>query len=219
MMLRRQLSAEDFTRTESKPTSNPDGGQGDAGADPKRKLNRSFTLSGVGVRELSSFNPSHPADLPSPLKRFSKAKQDISNIFSLLYNRLCESHEFVSQVHRGAECKPLKALIERTEGIVAMLKRDHMKVVFFGSSSNGKSTVINSLLGERLLPSGLGSTTSCFCSVMGVDEEEGYLLHPNSQERQNVKVHMTSCSIALHYPSAVTLECETVSALHPQGTP
>ena len=33
-----------------------------------------------------------------------------------------------------------------------MLSRDHMKVVFFGRTSNGKSTVINSLLGESILP-------------------------------------------------------------------
>lgn len=186
-MFRRQLSAEDFTRTESKKS--PDESQAEPGTDPRKKLNRSFTLSGVGVKELKSFNPtSYSSDPPSPLKRFSKAKQDIANIFTLLHDRLCESHEFISEVHRGVECMPLKALVERTEGIMEILKRDHMKVVFFGRSSNGKSTVINSLLGERLLPSGLGSTTSCFCSVMGVDEPEGYLIHPNSQERQNVKV-------------------------------
>ncbi len=187
-MFRRQLSAEDLTRTEA--SKGPGENQAaEAGADPRKKLNRSFTLSGDGVRELRGFNSSsHSTEVPSPLKRFSKAKEDIANIFSLLHDRLRESCEFVSVIHKGAECKPVKALIERTEGIMEMLKRDHMKVVFFGHSSNGKSTVINSLLGERLLPSGLGHTTSCFCSVMGVDELDGYLIHPNSKERQNVKV-------------------------------
>ena len=182
-MLRRQLSAEDFpSRTVS---ASSDGNQGEVGADPKRKLNRSFTLSGAGVNVYPCNHSNEPV---SPLRRFAKAKEDISHIFTLLRNRLVESEEFVSGVHQGEACQPLKALLEQTEGITLMLKRDHMKVVFFGLSSNGKSTVINSLLHERLLPSGMGSTTSCFCSVMGTDEPEGYLVHPNSQAKQNVKV-------------------------------
>jgi GTP-binding protein EngB required for normal cell division len=41
---------------------------------------------------------------------------------------------------------------EKVGGISSVLSRDHMKVVFFGRTSNGKSTVINSLLGESILP-------------------------------------------------------------------
>jgi hypothetical protein len=40
-----------------------------------------------------------------------------------------------------------------------------MKVAFFGRTSNGKSTAVNSLLGERILPMGIGHTTSCFLQV------------------------------------------------------
>lgn len=61
-------------------------------------------------------------------------------------------------------------------------------MVFFGRTSNGKSTVVNSLLGDKVLPTGIGHTTNCFCSVVGVDEEEGFVLIPGSDDRRNIKV-------------------------------
>jgi mitofusin len=39
--------------------------------------------------------------------------------------------------------------------------------VFFGRTSNGKSTVINAMLKNKILPSGIGHTTSCFLQVEG----------------------------------------------------
>merc|ERR1719470_245036 len=36
-----------------------------------------------------------------------------------------------------------------------------MKVAFFGRTSNGKSTAINSLLGDKILPTGMGHTRAC----------------------------------------------------------
>ena len=42
-----------------------------------------------------------------------------------------------------------------------------MKVVFFGRTSNGKSTAINALLGDRIVPVGIGHTTSCFLQIEG----------------------------------------------------
>ena len=53
----------------------------------------------------------------------------------------------------------------KVSGIREVLERDHMKVAFFGRTSNGKSTAVNSLLGERILPMGIGHTTSCFLQV------------------------------------------------------
>ena len=73
------------------------------------------------------------------------------------------------------------------EAIGGVLKRNHMKVVFFGRTSNGKSTAINALLGERILPTGIGHTTSCFLQVEGTSETEAYLLTEESQERKSVQ--------------------------------
>ena len=49
----------------------------------------------------------------------------------------------------------------KAQGIKDMLARDQMKVVFFGRTSNGKSTVINALLQNRVLPMSIGHTTNC----------------------------------------------------------
>ena len=84
----------------------------------------------------------------------------------------------------------MRELFERADGIKSVLARDRMKVAFFGRTSNGKSTVINALLHDKVLPSGIGHTTNCFCSVVGCYEEEGYLLTPGSSQPQNVKVYM-----------------------------
>ena len=76
---------------------------------------------------------------------------------------------------------------KQLEAISSVLKRNHMKVVFFGRTSNGKSTAINALLGERILPTGIGHTTSCFLQVEGTSETEAYLLTEESQERKSVQ--------------------------------
>lgn len=63
-----------------------------------------------------------------------------------------------------------------------------MKVAFFGRTSNGKSSVINAMLRDRILPSGIGHTTNCFCQVEGVDGQEAYLVKEGSDEKLNVTV-------------------------------
>ena len=62
------------------------------------------------------------------------------------------------------------------DAIRQVLSRDHMKVVFFGRTSNGKSTLINAMLGDRILPTGIGHTTSCFLQVEGGDEIDPFLM-------------------------------------------
>ncbi|KAF0046445.1 hypothetical protein F2P81_000078 [Scophthalmus maximus] len=69
-----------------------------------------------------------------------------------------------------------------------VLLRRHMKVAFFGRTSNGKSTVINAMLRERVLPSGIGHTTNCFLRVEGTDGDEAYLTTEASNERSSVTV-------------------------------
>lgn len=63
-----------------------------------------------------------------------------------------------------------------------------MKVAFFGRTSNGKSSVINAMLRDKILPSGIGHTTNCFLQVEGSENGESYLLCEGNNERQNVKV-------------------------------
>lgn len=55
-------------------------------------------------------------------------------------------------------------------------------------TSNGKSTVINAMLRDRVLPSGIGHTTNCFLRVEGTDGDEAYLTTETSNERRSVCV-------------------------------
>lgn len=66
----------------------------------------------------------------------------------------------------------------------------HTNCGFFGfRTSNGKSTVINAMLRDRVLPSGIGHTTNCFLSVEGTDDDRSYLKTEGSEEEKSIKVH------------------------------
>ena len=56
--------------------------------------------------------------------------------------------------------------------------RRKVKVALFGRTSSGKSSVINALLGEPVLPCGLGRTTGCFVEVRGTAQASPCLLLP-----------------------------------------
>ncbi|CAK6979657.1 mitofusin-1 isoform X2 [Scomber scombrus] len=72
-----------------------------------------------------------------------------------------------------------------------------MKVAFFGRTSNGKSTVINAMLRDRVLPSGIGHTTNCFLRVEGTDREDAYLTTEVSNERRSIMT-VNQLAHALH---------------------
>lgn len=62
----------------------------------------------------------------------------------------------------------------------------HLFIIF--RTSNGKSTVVNAMLGEKVLPSGIGHTTNCFLQVEGSQTGDAYLVTEGSNEKQNVEV-------------------------------
>ena len=63
-------------------------------------------------------------------------------------------------------------LVGQVLNIREVLGRQQVKVVFIGRTSSGKSTLINALLGEKVLPTGLGHTTSCFVQVKGTAQNK-----------------------------------------------
>ncbi|KAH7958230.1 hypothetical protein HPB49_000119 [Dermacentor silvarum] len=135
------------------------------------------------------------ADLTiSPLKIFVSAKKRINDVFVGIQGYVEESHAFLAALNSGMEafkaedCSDVEKFKVKITGIRDVLSRDHMKVVFFGRTSNGKSTVINSMLQDKILPSGLGHTTNCFLQVEGSDSSEAYLLTEDSSEPKNVEV-------------------------------
>ncbi|WAR14355.1 MFN2-like protein [Mya arenaria] len=126
----------------------------------------------------------------SPLKRFGQAKKAINDIFRDVLAFINEADNFVEGIATGGYLEvvsyqdQVKEYRENVCGIMVVLARDCMKVVFFGRTSNGKSTTINAMLGEKILPTGIGHTTNCFLQVEGSDSTEGYLLTEEEPENR-----------------------------------
>lgn len=94
------------------------------------------------------------------------------------------------QIVDKAENERFGSYVHKVAGIREVLQRDHMKVAFFGRTSNGKSSVINAMLRDRILPSGIGHTTNCFIQVEGIDGQESYMMREGSDEKLNVTVRL-----------------------------
>uniref|UniRef100_A0AAR2KT84 Dynamin-type G domain-containing protein n=1 Tax=Pygocentrus nattereri TaxID=42514 RepID=A0AAR2KT84_PYGNA len=142
----------------------------------------------------------------SPLQHFVVAKRTISTVFDQLLEFVKEGSEFVEETWRSVDlehvaeeeqCAQIQAFSRKLAAIKEVLARRHMKVAFFGRTSNGKSTVINAMLRERVLPSGIGHTTNCFISVEGTDGEHAYLTTEDSEERKSIKT-VNQLAHALH---------------------
>ncbi|KAJ8278330.1 hypothetical protein GJAV_G00086450 [Gymnothorax javanicus] len=142
----------------------------------------------------------------SPLKRFGVAKKKISAVFEQLLEYVKEGSEFVEDTYRSEAVAQIATEDQLTQvrsytGKLAVIKevlaRRHMKVAFFGRTSNGKSTVINAMLRDRVLPSGIGHTTNCFLSVEGTDEDKAFLKTEGSEEEKSVKT-VNQLAHALH---------------------
>lgn len=104
-----------------------------------------------------------------------------------MYIALAES-QGKNDIVDKAEAETFKNFVLKINKIREVLARDHMKVAFFGRTSNGKSSVINAMLRDKILPSGIGHTTNCFCQVEGVDGHDAYLVKEGSEEKLNVTV-------------------------------
>ena len=176
------------------------------------RLNHS--ISTVESSRMAQTKPEQKSALSS-LKRFGQAKSKINAIYEEILAYGCEVSKFLqtfkddeektknksstskeNSPDRGdalnivqEDCyKRAENYNKQLEAISGVLERNHMKVVFFGRTSNGKSTAINALLGDRILPTGIGHTTSCFLQVEGSTESgDGYLLTEESDDRKSVQ--------------------------------
>lgn len=151
----------------------------------------------------------------SPLKHFVLAKKMISEVFDQLLEYVTETSAFVektcenkSLVNIANEDQKLEiqAYADKLCIIKEVLARRHMKVAFFGRTSNGKSTVINAMLRDRVLPSGIGHTTNCFLSVEGTDEDKAYLKTEGSEEEKSIKT-VNQLAHALHMDESLDAGC------------
>uniref|UniRef100_A0A7N6BBN9 Dynamin-type G domain-containing protein n=1 Tax=Anabas testudineus TaxID=64144 RepID=A0A7N6BBN9_ANATE len=142
---------------------------------------------------------------PSPLRRFVVAKRSITSIFDQLLDFVKDGFTFVdgqkhtvlSVVAVEEQTLEMQSCATKLSTIREVLVRRHMKVAFFGRTSNGKSTVINAMLRDRVLPSGIGHTTNCFLRVEGTEADEAYLTTEASNERRSVST-VNQLAHALH---------------------
>ncbi|XP_035734882.1 transmembrane GTPase Marf-like isoform X2 [Vespa mandarinia] len=152
-------------------------------------INRTISLIG-GESQLRStdIRTDH-----SPLQIFVKAKKKINDIFIEIDDYVQDTVAFMKSLQNDRKIITLEEVsrvqnyVDKVHAIRDVLKRDHMKVAFFGRTSNGKSTVINAMLRDKILPSGIGHTTNCFLQVEGSDSGEAYLITEGSTEKQPVQ--------------------------------
>ncbi|XP_069753064.1 mitofusin-1-like isoform X2 [Narcine bancroftii] len=151
----------------------------------------------------------------SPLKHFVQAKKKINTIFEQLLEYVNEGARFIEESHQNKglekittqqQLSEIKIFASKVAGISEVLARRHMKVAFFGRTSNGKSTVINAMLWDKVLPSGIGHTTNCFLSVEGTDGDKAYLMTEDSEEKKNVKT-VNQLAHALHQNEYLDAGC------------
>ncbi|XP_019876372.2 transmembrane GTPase Marf [Aethina tumida] len=125
----------------------------------------------------------------SPLQIFVKAKKKINDIFTEIEDYVKDTVEYIHEIEKNQQIitkdkiSQTEEFVSKVHGIKDVLCRDHMKVAFFGRTSNGKSSVINAMLREKILPSGIGHTTNCFLQVEGSSSEEPYLILEGSEEK------------------------------------
>ncbi|RXN34223.1 GTPase IMAP family member 8-like protein [Labeo rohita] len=152
---------------------------------------------------------------PSPLKRFVLAKKKIGEVFEQLLVYVQEGSEFVKEtcdneslenIANKSQLDQIETYTDKLSTIKEVLARRHMKVAFFGRTSNGKSTVVNAMLRDRVLPSGIGHTTNCFLSVEGTDEDKAFLKTEGSEEEKSIKT-VNQLAHALHMDESLDAGC------------
>ncbi|KAH8289085.1 hypothetical protein KR054_000025 [Drosophila jambulina] len=171
------------------------GQTGPAAADDDDRHSTSTDNTSLTTTAAPNFLPEtrlYQSNDKSPLQIFVRAKKKINDIYGEIEEYVLETTTFINALHAEAEIvdKAERELFEsyvfKVAAIREVLQRDHMKVAFFGRTSNGKSSVINAMLREKILPSGIGHTTNCFCQVEGSNGGEAYLMKEGSDEKLNV---------------------------------
>lgn len=182
----------------------------------KNKRNRQHQRANGGDSNSHTVHPgADQAPTESPLRLFGEAKEEINSLYLKLNSCLVKANNFYSnspidpQVLVGVDKDRLHRLNRSIETIRGVLSRNHMKVAFFGHTSNGKSTVINAILHDNVLPRGYGVTTKCFLQIQGAADEEAYVLVQKKgqpEEKKPISV-VTQMANALNRDS---LECSTM---------
>ncbi|CAH8458251.1 unnamed protein product [Heterobilharzia americana] len=158
------------------------------------------------------------------LNKFKEAKKEIGSLYNDILCYVSDCHKFAEEQNDerfsrliGEETYlEVEHQLQKIRSIQEIIARNQMKCAFFGRTSNGKSTVINAMLGSKLLPSGLGHTTSCFLEIQGTDQETGYLLmtecetNRDPSDSSNQARPIDSVGQLAHALSSVKLSADTL---------
>eukprot|EP00102_Acyrthosiphon_pisum_P023935 XP_016661145.1 PREDICTED: transmembrane GTPase Marf-like [Acyrthosiphon pisum] len=108
----------------------------------------------------------------STYQDFGLAKQKLNNIFLGILDYGVRASEHINDligicpdVIDRNELNCLLYYESQVEAIYEVFTHAHMKVAVFGRTSSGKSTVVNAMLRENVLPIGIGHTTNGFLQV------------------------------------------------------
>ncbi|KAF8360398.1 fzo-1 [Pristionchus pacificus] len=161
------------------------------------KMSGSISVAAAGDTAANrpfSLKSQRRANGAEPLARFGEAKKVLGDIYAEINGYVDELNGFYEDLSTDSNPSAVvKVSDEQRKGLLDLsasiriiretFQRDHMKVVFFGRTSNGKSTTINAMLHDKVLPQGMGHTTCCFLQVEGCSESEGYLLRDDIEEK------------------------------------
>jgi mitofusin len=183
-----------------------------------KKMNRRAAGGGGAAAAAAAANGAAGApddDDESPLRLFSVAKEKINCLYQDLGKCVNKANQFYtngqleSEILEHVDTDKLRRLTKSIETIQNVLSRNHMKVAFFGHTSNGKSTVINAILHDNVLPRGYGVTTKCFLQIQGTHDSEAHVLVQKKGQPEEKKPisFVTQMANALNRNS---LECSTL---------
>ena len=114
-------------------------------------------------------------------KLLAEARDEAFMVFSDLAEVSAQCCDLATAHHAEQSEKDVETLENfrsQIQNIRAVISRHQFKVVFFGRTSSGKSTLINAMLGDTVLPSGLGHTTNCFIQIQGTEDKRPSLMMP-----------------------------------------
>ncbi|XP_041478610.1 transmembrane GTPase Marf-like [Lytechinus variegatus] len=133
------------------------------------------------------------------LEKFARAKKEQQLLYDVtgdLISRIQNELHEMSSVQGIDSCAVqmrVDHLGERIESLKSDLSRKKMKIAFFGGTSSGKTTTLNAMIGQELLPSGMGDTTSCFVQIEKMTNDS--ICENSSIEISPAKEHTEGCSI------------------------
>ncbi|KAH3892955.1 hypothetical protein DPMN_017091 [Dreissena polymorpha] len=131
---------------------------------------------------MASDQPSKSFSDQDPDSVFTKTKQMLLNNMTKV---LSMANEVKKVIHTDQITQSSWIDFDkRATQIIETLKKDDIKIAVLGSTSTGKSTVINALLGERVVPEGKGIITECAIRISGVDFDNGYWINENEPNEQ-----------------------------------